>query len=112
MWEQILVFPKNSRYFFCTDRVISVNKVDNIALMFDILGYLKNDKGDSFLQIYLSYYGTIPNSEFLEDFPPDAKYRYVHGENPPNPFIQRSIFSGLEKSYFAHHDLFSAFLEC
>ena len=89
LWEQILVFPKDTRYFFCTDRVTSVNTVDNIALRVDMPGHLKHDKGDSFSQIYLSYHGTIPNGEFLEDFPPDAKYRYVRGDNLlPKRFIR------------------------
>jgi hypothetical protein len=82
LWEQILVFPKDTRYFFCTDRITSVNTVENIALRVDMPGHLKHNKGDSFSQIYLSYYGTISNTEFIEDFPPDAKFRYVRGSDP------------------------------
>jgi len=82
LWEQILVFPEDKRYFFSTDRVTSVNTVENLALRIDMPGHLKHDKGDSFSQIYLSYYGIIPNTEFIEDFPPDAKFRYVRGRDP------------------------------
>ena len=81
LWEQTLVFPENTRYFFSTDKVTSVNTVDNLALRVDMPGHLKHNQGDSFSKIYLSYYGTIPNTEFLEDFPPDAKYRYVRDKN-------------------------------
>jgi hypothetical protein len=81
LWEQILVFPENTRYFFSADRVTSVNTVDNLALRIDMPGHLKHEQGDSFSQIYLSYHGTIPNSEFLEDFSPNAKFRYVRGQN-------------------------------
>ncbi|MEK7399382.1 MAG: hypothetical protein AAB116_20775 [Candidatus Poribacteria bacterium] len=89
LWEQILVFPKDARYFFCTDRITSVNTVENLALRVDMPGHLKHNKGDSFSQVYLSYYGTIPNTEFFEDFPPDAKFRYVRGSNPlPERFIR------------------------
>jgi hypothetical protein len=82
LWEQILIFPEDTRYFLSTDRVTSVNTVDNLALRVDMPGHLKHDSGDSFSQIYLSYYGTLPNIEFLEDFPPDAKFRYVRGRDP------------------------------
>ena len=82
LWEQILVFPESTRYFFSTDRVTSINTVDNLALRVDMPGHLKHEQGDSFSQIYLSYHGTIPNSEFLEDFSPDAKFHYVRGRDP------------------------------
>jgi hypothetical protein len=82
LWEQILVFPEDTRYFFSTDRVTSVNTVDNLALRVDMPGHLKHNMGDSFSRIYLSYHGEIPNTEFLEDFPPDAKFRYVRGRDP------------------------------
>lgn len=89
LWEQIMVFPENKRYFFCTDRVTSVNTVKDLSLRIDMPGHIKHNKGDSFSQIYLSYYGIIPNTEFFEDFPPDAKFRYVRGENPlPERFIR------------------------
>ena len=82
LWEQILIFPENTRYFFSTDRVTSVNTVDDLALRIDMPGHLKHNRGDSFSQIYLSYHGKISNTEFFEDFPPDAKFRYVRGQAP------------------------------
>jgi hypothetical protein len=82
LWEQFLVFPEDTRYFLSTDRVTSVNTVKDLALRVDMPGHLKHDKGDSFSHIYLSYHGIIPNTEFLEDFPPDAKFRYVRGRDP------------------------------
>jgi len=82
LWEQILVFPEDTRYFFSVDRVTSVNTVDNLALRIDMPGHLKHNSGDSFSHIYLSYCGTIPNTEFLEDFPPDERFRYGRGRDP------------------------------
>jgi len=81
LWEQFLVFPRNTRYFFSTDKVTSVNTVDGLALRVDMPGHLKHNKGDTFSQIYLSYHGLIPNDEFLEDFPPDAKFHYLRGRD-------------------------------
>lgn len=82
LWEQILIFPQNTRYFFSTDRVTSKNTVENLSLRIDMPGHLKHNKGDSFSQIYLSYYGTILSDEFLEDFPPDEKFRYLRDRDP------------------------------
>ena len=82
LWEQVLVFPEDTRYFFSVDRVTSVNAVSNLALRVDMPGHLKHDRGDSFSQVYLSYHGVIPNTEFLEDFFPDTRFRYVRGRDP------------------------------
>lgn len=82
LWEQTLIFQEDTRYFFSTDRVTSVNAVKNLALRVDMPGHLKHNGGDSFSDIYLSYHGTIPNTEFLDDFPPDARFRYVRHHDP------------------------------
>ena len=82
LWEQILIFPENARYFFSTDRVTSVNTVDNLALRVDMPGHLKHTNGDTFKQIHLSYHDTIPNDAFLEDFAPDARFHYLRGRDP------------------------------
>lgn len=82
LWEQILIFPEDTRYFFSTDRVTSVNTVENLALRIDMPGHLKHNHGDTFSEIYLSYHGAIPNTEFLENFPPDTRFRYVQGRDP------------------------------
>ena len=82
LWEQVLVFPEDTRYFFSMDRITSVNAVDELILRIDLPGHLKHQEGDSFEQIYLSYYGYIPNREFLEDFPPDGRFLYQRGAHP------------------------------
>lgn len=82
LWEQLLIFPEDTRYFFSIDRVTSANEVDNLSLRIDMPGHLKHNQGDSFSHIYLSYCGSILNNAFFKDFPPDAKYRYVRGHDP------------------------------
>ena len=81
LWEQTIVFRDGLRYFLSTDRITSVNSVDELILRIDMPGHLKHHDGDSFEQIYLSYEGTLPASEFLEDFPPDARYHYQRDDS-------------------------------
>jgi hypothetical protein len=89
LWEQMLVFPENTRYFLSSDTITSANTVEDLFLRIDMPGHLKHDRGDSFEQIYLSYYGHIPASEFREDFAPDAKFIYQRGKAPvPQRFIR------------------------
>lgn len=80
LWEQFLVFPDGQRYFFAADRITSVNSVDDVFLRIDMPGHLKHNSGDSFEQIYLSYAGLLPSSEFLTDFAPDDKFLYQRDE--------------------------------
>lgn len=75
-WEQTLVFVDGLRHFVSADRIVSANTVDDLIFRLDMPGHLKHDAGDSFEHIYLSYRGEIPSSEFLEDFPPDARFLY------------------------------------
>lgn len=75
-WEQTLVFADGRRHFICADRITSANTVDDLIFRLDMPGHLKHDAGDSFERIYLSYRGEIPASEFVEDFPPDARFLY------------------------------------
>jgi len=82
LWEQILIFPENTRYFFSTDSVTSANTMNDLSLRIDMPGHLKHNNGDSFSQIYLSYYGMVSRDDFLCDFPPDARFRYVRGHDP------------------------------
>ncbi|MFH1572104.1 MAG: hypothetical protein ABIL09_29200 [Gemmatimonadota bacterium] len=82
LWEQVLVFPEEARYFVSMDRITSVNAVAELTLRIDLPGHLKHDRGDSFEQVYLSYEGFIPRGEFLEDFPPDARFLYQRGARP------------------------------
>ena len=82
LWEQILVFPDDTRHFFSMDRIISVNSVDGLTLRIDLPGHLKHQEGDTFSQIYLSYHGCISSDEFHNDFPPDGKYLYQRDSHP------------------------------
>ncbi len=75
-WEQTLVFADGLRYFLSADRITSANTVDGLIFRLDMPGHLKHDAGDCFEQIYLSYEGYIPSSDFVEDFPPDGRYLY------------------------------------
>jgi len=79
-WEQTLVFIDGLRYFLCADRITSANAVDELIFRLDMPGHLKHTAGDSFEQIYLSYHGYIPSSEFIEDFPPDGRFLYERGD--------------------------------
>jgi ubiquinone/menaquinone biosynthesis C-methylase UbiE len=87
-WEQTIVFPRDQRYFLSCDRVTSVNASDAMFLRVDMPGHIKHDAGDSFSEVYLSYQGRIPASEFLKDFAPDEKFRYVR---KPGAIPQRMI---------------------
>src|SRR5262245_36866831 len=63
-WEQTLVFQPGLRYVLCSERITSVNTVDNLFYRIDMPGHIKHQKGDTFSQIYLSYRGKIPASAF------------------------------------------------
>jgi len=89
LWEQHLVFPRDTRYFFASDRITSANDVDGLFLRIDMPGHLKHRRGDTFTKIYLSYEGEIPASGFAEDFAPDAKHLYHRSEEKiPSRFIR------------------------
>jgi hypothetical protein len=47
-----------------------------LILRIDMPGHIKHNKGDSFSQIYLSYQGRIPPSEFTSDFAPQERFLY------------------------------------
>ena len=64
-WTQLMVFPVGKRYFISMDKIDSVNSSDAMFLRVDLPGHIRHNKGDSFAQIYLSYHGTIPSSEFI-----------------------------------------------
>lgn len=75
-WDQLLVFPKGKRFFYTTDVVTSANDAEQLLLRIDMPGHLKHSEGNTFEEIYLSYHGRIPASEFLTDFTPDEKFIY------------------------------------
>ena len=81
-WSQTLVFPAGKRYFISSDKISSVNASDAMFLRVDMPGHIKHKQGDTFSEIFLSYYGKIPASRFLQDFPPDEKFHYLRGVNP------------------------------
>ena len=82
LWEQWIVFPMGRRYFISADRVESANDFPDVFLRIDMPGHLKHNRGDNFEEIYLSYEGRIPASDFFEDFPPDGRHLYQRGKQP------------------------------
>lgn len=89
VWTQLLVFPLGKRYFLSMDQVEAVNASEEMFLRIDMPGHIRHDRGSTFDQVYLSYYGTIPSSEFFEDFAPDAKFNYRRDrDEPPDRFIR------------------------
>ncbi len=101
-WAQTLVFPMGRRYFFSTDCVVSANDYKEVFLRTDLPGHLKHDRGDTFDQVYLSYEGRVPASEFFEDFPPDAKHFYQRGTHErPQRMIRARKNRGEGKPWLA-----------
>jgi hypothetical protein len=89
LWEQTLVFPAGQRYFLSSDRITTVNTSEAMFLRIDMPGHIQHDHGDTFSEVYLSYRGQIPASEFLIDFPPDAKFDYRRDRDKvPERFIR------------------------
>jgi hypothetical protein len=88
-WSQVLVFPASQRYFISCDKVSSVNASEAMFLRLDMPGHIKHTRGDTFSEVYLSYAGKIPSSEFFKDFAPDEKFNYRREANPmPKRFIR------------------------
>ncbi|OYV86305.1 MAG: hypothetical protein B7Z73_11990, partial [Planctomycetia bacterium 21-64-5] len=79
-WTQWLVFPQGKRYFVSSDRIDALNSSPAMFLRVDMPGHIKHRHGDTFSELYLSYFGKIPASEFDGEFPPDAKFRYHREE--------------------------------
>jgi hypothetical protein len=77
LWEQTIVFPAGKRWFISCDKVTTVNASEALFLRLDMPGHIKHQEGDTFSEVYLSYRGRVPSSEFLKDFPPDEKLLYV-----------------------------------
>lgn len=82
-WTQWIVFPACQCYFISSDRIDAVNSSPAMFLRVDMPGHIKHQGNDTFSEVYLSYYGKIPASEFAKDFPPDAKFRYQRGDGTP-----------------------------
>lgn len=88
-WRQTLVFPEGQRYFLSCDRIDAVNSSEAMFLRIDMPGHIKHNRGDTFSEIYLSYYGIIPASEYFDNFAPDERFNYTRGAGkPPERFIR------------------------
>ena len=90
LWTQRIVFPTNTRYFISMDRIDAVNSSEAMFLRLDMPGHIKHSKGDSFSEIYLSYHGRIPASEFFKNFAPDEKFNYRRDRDRDKP-VKRFI---------------------
>ncbi|HUE72134.1 MAG TPA: hypothetical protein VMP01_14720 [Pirellulaceae bacterium] len=92
-WSQTIVFPSGKRYFVSSDRIDAVNDSPAMFLRIDMPGHIKHKQGDTFSEIYLSYHGRIPSSEFFSDFAPDEKFNYRRDrlENAGKPLPERII---------------------
>ena len=89
LWTQRIVFPTNTRFFVSMDRIDAVNSSEAMFLRLDMPGHIQHNRGDSFSEVYLSYHGRIPASEFFQNFAPDEKFNYRRGKNkPPRRFIR------------------------
>ena len=88
-WQQTIVFPTGKRYFISSDKITSKNASDAMFLRIDMPGHLKHKDGDTFSEIYLSYFGKIAPKEFLTNFAPDEKFNYRRDTNKqPQRFIR------------------------
>lgn len=82
LWQQTLVFPAGKRYFLSSDKITAVNSSEAMFLRLDMPGHIKHTKGDSFSEVYLSYFAKpIPSSELFENFAPDEKFNYTRGRD-------------------------------
>lgn len=89
-WTQTIVFPAGKRYFISSQRIDAVNSSEAMFFRIDMPGHIKHDRGDTFSEIYLSYHGLVPATEFREDFGPHEKFNYRRDsvESPPKRFIR------------------------
>jgi hypothetical protein len=88
-WEQTLVFQPGVRYIVSSERITSVNDVDDLFYRIDMPGHIRHKVGDNFTQIYLSYHDKlIPSDAFKEDFAPDAKFLYQRKDKIPERMIR------------------------
>jgi hypothetical protein len=88
-WDQTLVFPEGKRYFISSDKITAVNSSEAMFLRLDMPGHIKHTRGDTFSEVYLSYHGKIPATEFFENFAPDEKFNYTRGRDKlPERFIR------------------------
>src|SRR5262249_27262885 len=90
-WEQMLVFQPGVRFVLSSERITSVNDLDNVFYRLDMPGHIRHKQGDTFARVYLSYHGKmgeIPAEKFTEDFGPDAKFLYQRKDKIPERMIR------------------------
>lgn len=98
-WTQTIVFQAGARYFLSAEEIRCANTVEGLFYRIDMPGHLKHPidvpgkvkdpTGDRFSEVYLSYLGAIPSSEFAEPFGPDERFLYRRGPGPgPERFIR------------------------
>jgi hypothetical protein len=76
-WEQTLLFQPGVRYVLSSERITSVNDVDELFYRIDMPGHVRHQGGDTFSRVYLSYRDQpIPATEFQNNFGPDAQFLY------------------------------------
>lgn len=80
LWTQVIVFPVGKRYFVSMQRIDAMNSSDGMFLRIDMPGHIQHKNGDSFSEVYLSYHGRIPSSEFAKNFAPDERFNYRRNE--------------------------------
>ena len=76
VWKQRIVFLPDARYVLSCDEVTLVEGGKELFLRTDLPGHIKHDGGAEFSEVYLSYLGKAPSSEFTTDFAPQAKLHY------------------------------------
>ena len=89
VWNQTIVFPRGKRYFLSADKITVRNASDALFFRQDMPGHIKHKNGDTFSEVYLSYHGKIPASEFAANFAPDEKFNYRREiKGAPERFIR------------------------
>ena len=58
-----------------------MNSSEAMFLRIDMPGHIKHKAGETFSEVFLSYRGKIPSSEFLTSFAPDEKFNYTRGRD-------------------------------
>jgi hypothetical protein len=87
-WEQTLVFQPGVRFVLSSERITSVNDLENVFYRLDMPGHIRHKQGDTFAKVYLSYHGEIPAEAFAENFGPDAKFLYQRKDKVPERMIR------------------------
>lgn len=90
VWTQTIVFPAGQRWFIASDRMVSANAGEELFFRLDMPGHIRHTRGDTFSEVWLSYFGKIPASEFAENFAPDVKFNYFRDRDKTPPRFIRA----------------------